>query len=172
MKNKIIIFSVFIIAIIIGVLGYKLNTVNNLFSFNIIELLTLAIASILLYYLTEKNTNRRKCDDKIENLIVKIISKLSTICLKTPNIGMHSEYLYCFKYISNKFEVLDKLAYKSCKEHVTNGKNEFDKLRDFITDNINQNEKYFEDKKDKIPNLVSNIESNLDKIIVEIYDKK
>ena len=44
-------------------------------------------------------------------------------------------------------------------------------MREFITDNINLGSSYFEDKdrKDKIPNLVANIETSLDKVIIRIY---
>ena len=42
-------------------------------------------------------------------------------------------------------------------------------MRDFINDNISQPKTYFEQRKEKIPNYASNIESNLDKIIVNIY---
>ena len=45
-------------------------------------------------------------------------------------------------------------------------------MRDFINDNISQPKSYFEDRKEKIPNFASNIESNLDKIIVNIYVNK
>lgn len=174
MKNKkvvkiIITIIVILFIIVLGIIGYTCNTTNSFFSFNLLDLLTFAVASVLIYFITEIKNDKRNKNEKIENVIVEINTKISTITLDIPNEKKKKEYLYIFKYISNKFYVLDKLIEKKDKENLNNAKMEFEKMRDFINDNISQPKTYFEQRKEKIPNYASNIESNLDKIIVNIY---
>lgn len=175
MNNKVIKVAVIIISIIIviilGIIGYQCNSYNSFFSFNLMDLLTFAIASILIYFITEIRNDKRNKNGKIENVIIEINAKISTISLEIPTEKKQKEYLYIFKYISNKFFVLEKLVSKKDKENLNNAKIEFDKMREFINDNISQPKSYFEERREKIPNFASNIESNLDKIIVNIYIK-
>lgn len=172
MKNAwkvLAIVGIIVIFIVISVISWICNGMSEFFSFNLVEILTLGIASILIYYLTEKNNDKRKKNEKIENLIIEISSKLNSISLQIPSKEKQKEYLYCFKYISNKFNVLKLLIDKDDERNLENAEKEFENLRVFITDNINQDELYFENLKDKIPNYVSNIDTFLDKIIVNIY---
>ncbi len=166
------VISVIVFLIILGVIGYKCNSCNAFFSFNLLDLLTFGIASILIYFLTEIKNDKRNKNSKIENVIIEINAKISTISLEIPSEKRQKEYLYIFKYISNKFYVLEELVDKNDKANLDNAKNEFDKMREFINDNMSQPKSYFEERKEKIPNLASNIESNLDKIIVNIYKNK
>lgn len=170
---KIIVILILIIFVItLGIMGYQCNTYNSFFSFNLIDLLTFAIASVLIYFLTEIKNDKRNKNAKIENVIIEINARINTISLEIPNEKKKKEYLYVFKYLSNKFYVLEKLIEKKDKENLDNARLEFEKMRDFINDNISQPKSYFEDRKEKIPNFASNIESNLDKIIVNIYVNK
>lgn len=170
---KIIVIVILIVLVItLGIMGYQCNTYNSFFSFNLIDLLTFAIASILIYFLTEIKNDKRNKNAKIENVIIEINARINTISLEIPNEKKKKEYLYVFKYLSNKFYVLEKLIEKKDKENLDNARLEFEKMRDFINDNISQPKSYFEDRKEKIPNFASNIESNLDKIIVNIYVNK
>ena len=170
---KIIVILILIIFVItLGIMGYQCNTYNSFFSFNLIDLLTFAIASVLIYFLTEIKNDKRNKNAKIENVIIEINARINTISLEIPNEKKKKEYLYVFKYLSNKFYVLEKLIEKKEKENLDNARLEFEKMRDFINDNISQPKSYFEDRKEKIPNFASNIESNLDKIIVNIYVNK
>lgn len=170
--KTIAIIMVIVFVIILGIIGYQCNTCNSFFSFNLIDLLTFAIASVLIYFLTEIKNDKRSKNGKIENVIIEINAKINTISLEIPNVKKQKEYLYIFKYISNKFYVLEKLVEKKDKENLDNAKLEFEKMREFINDNISQPKSYFEDRKEKIPNFASNIESNLDRIIVNIYINK
>ena len=163
---------IIIILIILGIIGFFCNSCNSFFSFTLIDLLTFGIASILIYFFTEIKNDKRDKDSKIENVIIEINAKISSITLEIPNEKKKKEYLYIFKYISNKFDVLEELVEKKDKENLNNAKNEFEKLREFVNDNLNQPKTYFEERKEKIPNFASNIEINLDKIIVNIYKNK
>ena len=166
------IIGIIAVFIAISVVSCICNGVCEFFSFNIVDILTLGIASLLIYYLTERNNDKRKKNEKIENLIIEISSKLNSISLQIPSKEKQKEYLYCFKYISNKFSVLKLLIEKEDERNLENAEKEFENLRVFITDNINQEASYFENLKDKIPNYVSNIDTFLDKIIVNIYKNK
>lgn len=170
--KKLLIAGIVIFFIIITGISWYCNGICSLFSFNIVDVLTLGIASILIYYLSEKNNDKRKKNEKIENLIVEISSKLNSISLQVPRKEKQKEYLYIFKYISNKFNVLKLLIDKNDERDLENAEKEFENLRVFITDNINQEESYFENLKERIPNYISNIDTSLDKIIVNIYKSK
>ena len=176
MNKKIVkitaVIFIIISVVILGIIGYFCNSSNSFFSFTLIDLLTFGIASLLIYFITEIKNDKRNKYSKIENVIIEINAKISSITLETPNEYKKKEYLYIFKYISNKFDVLEELVEKKDKEYLGNAKIEFDKMRDFVNDNISQPQSYFEDRKEKIPNYASNIESSLDKIIVNIYKDK
>ena len=55
MKKVLIIIGIVVIFIILTIVSCACNGIDQLFSFNLIDILTLGIASILIYYLTEKN---------------------------------------------------------------------------------------------------------------------
>ena len=174
MKKRIIfiIVALIIVVVTLGIIGFYYNTANSFFSFTLVDLLTFAIASLLIFFVTEIKNDKKDKNSKIENVIIEINAKISTITLENPNIKKQKEYLYVFKYLSNKFFVLEELVDKKDETNLLNAKKEFEKMRDYINDNISQPEDYFEERKEKIPNLASNIESNLDKIIVNIYKNK
>ena len=120
---KIIVILILIIFVItLGIMGYQCNTYNSFFSFNLIDLLTFAIASVLIYFLTEIKNDKRNKNAKIENVIIEINARINTISLEIPNEKKKKEYLYVFKYLSNKFYVLEKLIEKKDKENLDNAK--------------------------------------------------
>lgn len=171
-SGKIILIILLIIfCVAFCIISIIMNGWKSFFSFNIVDILTFSIVSILLYIISRIWEQKSKRNSKIENTIVAIVAKLQEISLKVPSNENHAEYLYSFKYLSNKFEVLAALCDDKDKQYISDAKNNFEKLRDFITENINLGSSYFEDKdrKDKIPNLVANIETSLDKIVIEIY---
>lgn len=174
--GKLIIIFVVILVVTVGlaIIGHAFNDKSELLKYNLIDILTLGIVSIGIYYITELNNDKRRRHDKVENVVTEIVVKLNTILFETPKQSKYTEYLYCFKYVSNKIEVLEKIVTeKEYKIHIEDIRKDFESIRTFVTDNINQPEKYFTDKdrKDKIPNLIINIETALDKIIIGIYEK-
>ncbi len=71
--------------------------------------------------------------------------------------------------------MLEKISvHLKCGEYINNIKAEKEKLDEFINDNIEQGNKYFLGKKvkDKIPNILCNIENNLDNIVLKIYEER
>lgn len=172
-KGKIILVIIISIAlfIILSAIRIIMNGWKSFFEFNVIELLTFIIASIVLFFVTEMVERKNKKDSKLDDTILKIVAKLQEICLEVPTSSDKSRYLYILKYISNKFVLVNELCDERDKKNIEDAKKDFDTLRDFIIDNINLGPSYFEDeeRKNKIPNLISNIETYLDKVVIRIY---
>lgn len=168
---KILIVCLIVASIVLCCISIAMNGWRSFFKFNILDILTFSIISIVLYIISKIGERKDKKNSKIENTIVSVVAKLQEISLKAPSNENYAEYLYSFKYLSNKFDVLQALCDEIDKQYINEAKNNFEKMREFITDNINLGSSYFEDKdrKDKIPNLVANIETSLDKVIIRIY---
>lgn len=69
--------------------------------------------------------------------------------------------------------VLEKMStHLKCKESINAINNELQKLDEFINENLYHGNDYFSssEHKEKIPNIVCNIENNLDNIILKIYN--
>jgi len=140
------------------------------------DILTVVAVSFVILFLTIFTDDRRKKNEKVEDVIGLLQQKLHKVFDNKPiEVDKHSEYLYSFKYIDNKIRVLEELSkYLSCNDEIKGIKSEKQKLDDFITENICQGNTYFtgDAVKDKIPNILCNIDTHLDNIILNIYNTK
>lgn len=77
------------------------------------------------------------------------------------------------RYISNKIHILEKLSKKNnnIKEAVSYIKKEHDKYNEFVSTNLDQDEKYFleQNRLEKIRANINNMDNKLDEIIVYLY---
>ena len=99
--------------------------------------------------------------------------KLYNVFDKPIDTKKQAEYLYSFKYIDNKIKVLEKLSkHLKCEDEIKEIKNLTEKLDEFISENLIHGNEYFigETVKGKIPNILCNIETRLDEIVLKIYD--
>lgn len=148
---------------------------NSLFDYNLMEILTTIVVTVGIFFLTKANDDIKSKNDKIQDIIELLRNKLNDVFNAPVKLDKQAEYLHTFKYIDNKIIVLEKLTtHLKCEEDIKEIKNEKQKLDDFINENIGQGEEYFigETVKEKIPNILCNIETHLDNIIIEIYDIK
>lgn len=160
-----------IFTVICFIVAVCLNGWKKMFEINIVDLLTFSIVSIALFLVSQVSVQKDKKNIKMENIITFVVSKLQEICLIIPSEDNRAEYLYRFKNLSNKFEVLKSICDNKDKQYIENAQNKFENLREYIIDNLNMGLDYFEDssRKGKIHNIVTNIENELDKIIIKIY---
>jgi hypothetical protein len=164
----IISFAVFVF------LGIKYSSCE-LFKYNLMDIITVIFVSFGIYYITKLGEEKKSKNNKVESIIDLINIKLNSTFLSPIEPDKKSQYLLAFKYIDNKINILENMTqHLRCTEEIRDIKVEKDKLDDFITDNIHHGTEYFLDAKvkDKIPNIISNIEIRLDSIILKIYDSK
>lgn len=175
-KKRIIIITIVLIAITAIFIGLKYLIPNHdLFSYNLMEILTTIVVTIAIFFLTKANDDIKSKNDKIEDIIELLKNKLNDVFNSPIKADKYAEYLHSFKYIDNKIIVLEKLSsHLKCENDIQEIKNEKQKLDDFINENIGQGEDYFmgDTVKEKIPNILCNIETHLDNIIIQIYDIK
>lgn len=175
-KKRIIIITIVLIVITAIFIGLKYLIPNHdLFSYNLMEILTAIVVTIGIFFLTKANDDIKNKNDKIEDIIDLLKSKLNDVFNSPIKVERQAEYLHSFKYIDNKITILEKLSnHLKCENDIQEIKNEKQKLDDFINENIGQGEEYFKGDtvKEKIPNILCNIETHLDNIIIKIYDIK
>ena len=118
---------------------------------------------------------KKNKNEKVEDTVEWIREKLNSVFNCTIKQDKQAEYLHTFKYVDNKIVVLKKLSeHLKCDDEIKEIINEKQKLDDFINENIGQGDDYFlgDTVKEKIPNILCNIETHLDNIILKIYDNK
>lgn len=146
---------------------------NTLFDYNLMDITTVVIVTVGIYILTEFNNDIRNKNQKIEEVVNLLKEKFYNVFDKPIDIKKQAEYLYSFKYIDNKIKVLEKLSkHLKCYDEIKDIKNLTEKLDEFINENLIHGNEYFieETVKEKIPNILCNIETRLDEIILKIYD--
>lgn len=177
MSKKHYIIILIVLLVISGIfIGLKYWIPNHdLFNYNLMEILTTIVVTLGIYFLTKVNDDIRKKNEKIEDIIEWLKNKFNNVFNTPIRKDKQAEYLHSFKYIDNKIAVLEKLsAHLKCNEDIREIKNEKQKLDEFINENIGQGDEYFlgETVKEKVPNILCNIETHLDNIILQIYDIK
>lgn len=171
-KSVQIVGCMILVTIAVIFLGIKFDDCE-LFKYNLMDIITTIGVSFGIYYLTKINEEKKDKNNKVENIINLIQKKMNstfTLPIKSDN---KAEYLHTFKYFDNKIMILERMTkHLKCDEEIRSIKIEKDKLDDFITENINLGDEYFmgETVKEKIPNILENIETHLDSIILKIYD--
>ena len=170
-KLKYIIAVMFLLMGLFIFLGIKFSSCK-LFQYNLMEIVTTICVSFGIYYLTKLGEDKKSKNNKIEDIITLIQKKLVSTFSSPITKDNKAEYLHTFKYLDNKICILENMSkHLKCDEEIRNIKVEKEKLDDFITENIDLGDDYFKGKsvKEKIPNILCNIETHLDSIILKIY---
>jgi len=147
----------------------------ELFEYNLMEILTTIVVTVGIYFLTKTNDDIRSKNKKVEDIIDWLKNRFNNVFGEPIEQKRQAEYLHTFKYIDNKISVLEKLTkHLKCEADLREIKNEKQKLDDFVNENIGQGDQYFlgEKVKEKVPNILCNIETHLDNIMLQIYDIK
>lgn len=170
------IISIIVISIILLVdIGFNVynNGWGDFIKINAYEVLTIIIALFVTYYLTERKNDIRKLNDKVENICNDIQVYLRENYKIIPSKQNKERVLMNIRYISNKIHILEKLSEKnnSIKEAVSYIKKEHDKYNEFVSTNLDQDEKYFleQNRLEKIRANINNMDNKLDEIIVYLY---
>lgn len=175
MKNKIITFLIlFLICGIFVGLGIWFKDCV-LFQYNLLEIISGIAVAYALYYLTKINEQKNNQNNRIQEVIELIQKKISSVFEKPVDVSEKKEYLHTFKYLDNKIRILEIMTSElKCEIEIEKIKTEKDSLEKFVTENLNEGNDYFvkESVKDKIPNILGNIENQLDNITVKIYNFK
>ncbi len=175
MRKKVIItIIILVVCILLIVLKYLIPN-HDLFNYNLMEILTTVVVSFGIYYLTKINDDIKSKNKKTQDVIELLRNKFNDVFNQPIDPKNKQQYLHSFKYIDNKIAVLEKLStHLKCAEDIKELKNEKGKLDDFINENIGQGVQYFlrDEVKEKIPNILCNVETRLDNIILYIYDTK
>lgn len=171
-SNKIksyIIISIVVFILVILKIKFK---DCSLFDYNLVDILLLSVASIGFFYIQQLNDDIKHKNNKIEEIINNIRTKMYDVW-STPIVNSNKGlYLSTLKFIDNKLGILDTISnHLNCEKELDYIKNEFKKIDDFIIDNIDGADDYFIEKnrKDKIPNILNNIDAKFDEIIKKIY---
>lgn len=174
MNKKRPIIILIILLIISGTfVGLKFLIPNqDLFDYNLMEILTAIVVTTGIYFLTQANNDMKIKNQKVEETIDVLKNKFNTTFNSPILEDKYPEYLHTFKYIDNKIEVLKRLSkHLKCDEEIREIINEKQKLDEFISENIGEGKEYFlrKEVKEKIPNILCNIETHLDNIMLQIY---
>ena len=173
-SKKSYILTFIIILLISGFLiwlGCK-NSDKTLFQYNLIEILTCGVVTYGIFYFTIANEKKNNQNTRIENIIELIDKKLRVVFEPNIDVTNQDEYLHSFRYLDNKILILEKMTKSlGCDKEIAYIKNEKDKLDVYINENLNEGNSYFADKSrsEKIPNIIENIETRLDSILLKIY---
>lgn len=170
------IISIIIVSIIL-LLDIGFNVYNNgwgdFLKIDAYEVFTIIIALFVTYYLTERKNDIRKLNDKIENICNDIQVYLRENYKIVPSKQNREKTLINIRYISNKIHILEKLSEKSnnIKKAVSYIKKEHKNYNEFVSTNLDQDEKYFQEQNrlEKINTHINNIDNKLDEIIVYLY---
>lgn len=167
-----ILISTIILCIICGINIYN-NGWQEFIKINAYETMTIIIALFVTYYLTERKNDIRKLNSKIENICSNMQSYLREEYKVIPSKTNKEKVLMNIRYISNKIHILEKLSDKNkeIKNAVNYVKIEHNKYKEFVTDNLDQEDEYFQEEKrqEKINSMKNKMDNKLDEIIVYLY---
>ncbi len=175
-KHIKIILIVTIIAIILVTISafniYK-QSFEKFIEINAYEITTIIIALFVTYYLTERKNDIRKLNNKIENICNDIQLYIGEEYKVIPSKQNKEKVLINIRYISNKIHILEQLSDKNkeIKNAITYIKIEHNKYKEFVTDNFDQNDKYFKEEKrqEKIKSIINRMDNKIDEIMVYLY---
>lgn len=148
------------------------NNDNPLFQYNLIEILTCGVVTFGIFYFTITNEKKNNQNTRIESTIELIDKKLRMVFEPNIDVTKQDEYLHSFRYLDNKILILEKMTKGlGCDKEIADIKSEKDKLDVYINENLNEGNAYFSDesRREKIPNIIENIETRLDSILLKIY---
>ena len=146
--SKCLVITILITLVILGGVNIYNNGWKDFIKMNAYEIVTIAIALLVTYYLTERKNDIRKLNNKIEN-----------IC---NNMQV---------YLREEYGITPSEKNKEIKDSISYIKKEHKKYIEFVDDNFDQEDIYFqeENRQEKLKSIINNIDNKLDEIIVYLY---
>lgn len=141
--------------------------------YTLLDVVTGIVITYGIYYFSKVNDEKNNKVSKIDKVIDVFRKRITLLFDKPIDVENNKEeYLHSFKYLDNKFKLLEHMTNSfNCKNEIANIKENLEKIETYITDNINEKNEYFihTDRKEKIPNLVDNIDGQLDIITIKLF---
>lgn len=171
--NKLNIANILLCIIIIGILavgGYNFKYNAKFLSVNIGLILSLLIAVVFAYFLSQRKLDERKKKDQIEYLL----QKMQNMLLEKFVINIQSRddlnYNTLFqKSFDNRIKILNDLKSTLIKkDNLDYLLREFNEYKDFIGENYD-NVQHLNSSKKTLSRLISNIDFMLDELIFSLY---
>lgn len=172
-KVIIVLFVIFILVAIVAYLQIEFNANTDFWKINISETLTVIVAVVFTYYFCELENNERIIKKKIEEVLNDIQNTIIDKCDINPGTLSKNEKLKNLKYINNKILILEKLVDEDLKDDIKYVKEEYQKYKNFISQNINEPKEYFErdERMILIKNYLDNMDNKIDLMISKLYKK-
>ena len=111
--SKCLVITILITLVILGGVNIYNNGWKDFIKMNAYEIVTIAIALLVTYYLTERKNDIRKLNNKIENICNNMQVYLREEYGITPSKKNKEKVLMNIRYISNKIHILEKLSEKN-----------------------------------------------------------
>ena len=155
--------AVFIIVLIaLGIYNCKNN--DKFFDASFTTLVTIAIAVIVSYFLVQKKTDKRRKNEKIDDLLYKIQCYVNEDNFVLTGEDISRKNLILHRTISNKIRCLKSLGLdKNSKKELEYIEKNFKDFRRVYGDNYSSREK-MEEKYSELKNYVVRIDDACDKI--------
>ena len=159
--------SIVCFAIIIGAVSiYNICTNDSFFELSVSATLNLAIIIFISYYLTQMRNDKRKQQESIERLIVKIQSEVIRPGLFNGDCEYKIKLLHQ-RSITNKIEYIKKLGLAKIATDISYIDTEYNTLRDLYSNHMNNSEDINKLRPD-FEKHIMNIADRCDMILIEI----
>ena len=146
----------------------------DFFKYTLLDIVTGIGVTYGIYYFSKINDEKSSKAAKIDQVIDVFRKRLTVLFEKPIDVeNNREEYYHSFKYLDNRFKLLEDMTKSyDCKEEIQNIKDNLEKIKDYVTDNIKEKNEYFtknSERKEKIPNLIDTIEVQLDNITIKLF---
>lgn len=173
-KNLIVILCLIIFGILFSYLHYKYPN-NSFFDYTLLDIVTGIVISGGIYYFSEMSKMKNSKAIKVDQIIDMYRNKLISLFDQPIDVENNKiEYLHSFKYLNNKLRLLEYMTRDfNCGKEISAIKSDFDKIESYISENIEEKNDYFvktQERKEKIPNLITNIDNQLGNITIKLWD--
>lgn len=171
MRNKMSVLVIFAIIFSIPPFIWK----NEPFlSYTLMDIVTGLCVTYGIYYYSKINDEKNHKANKIDQVIDVFRTRLITLFSNPIDVENNKEqYYHTFKYLDNKLKLLEHMSKSfECNDEIKVISENLEKIETYITDNINEKNEYFikdSTRKEKVPNLIDNIETQLDNITKKMF---
>ena len=170
--DKKILRYVGVILLSIGMLGlvlHNINTNDDFFKTSITNVLTLIVAVVLTYYMSQRRNDVRRKKDVVSKILDKICVLISDSRMCEITEKKDVEFILInIRTISNKITCLESLSVQlGYKNELDQIKNIFSEYEDFVSEHISDIDYLKKSRKD-LSNKIALIEKKCDTILVNI----
>lgn len=164
------VFFVVLAGLLLFLGAYNFSNNDSFFEASLVNIITIGIAVGVSYWLTQKQTDRRKQKDLVVSLVLKIqlqISEESMYCLGDKP---KEEITLRNRNINNQLNILQTLAAKkfSIEKEIKFVMDSFSEYETFVGDHID-NPDYLAQSKKELQRPLGLMDSKLSEIAIKLY---